>query len=86
MDRSDLIGDFREGTLDRDVLLSGCDHFVGAHMESGILFIGPGHLQKLSFLYAIDDVADVRPVDPPVHMGQGSTVVTSVQFFRYSFG
>lgn len=71
MDCGDLISHFREGALDRDVLLPDRDHFAGTHMESGILFIGPGHLQKLWFLDAADDVPDIRPVDPARAHGAG---------------
>jgi hypothetical protein len=71
VDREKLVGDFGEGAVDLDLLLPGAEHDAGGQAHRRVFGMVAGERQKLRLLEAVDQPADIGPVERSGAHGAG---------------
>jgi hypothetical protein len=83
----EFVLDLGEGANDLDWLLAGAEDRPRREAQGRVLGVVAGLREELRLFEAIDQAADIRPIErTAVHMAQGSPVETSVQVHRKSAG
>ena len=63
MRREQLILDLGEGAKDFDLFLAGAEHDARTEAQRRILWVIAGERQELGLLVAVNQPADIRPVE-----------------------